>query len=109
MLTEDLTQTSLELEEEAPLAALFEQRAAEIAQLAVMPLPVTGAEQTVDSEVIAEIRVVEQRLKENEAETEQNMNSDRFNLGLSLKLKEEKIELTSYLKGLQFHAKKATR
>ncbi len=58
------------------------------------------------AELEGEIAVTAANLQLKEAEIAGAVGNDTFNLGIVLKLKTERLELASYLKGLQFGASK---
>src|SRR4030095_472453 len=86
----------------------FEKRATDIVEL--MRLETTGKVRAqIMAELEQEIDVTTADLQKKEAEIAAAVGNETFNYGLVLKLKTERLELASYLKGLQFCASKAAK
>jgi hypothetical protein len=86
----------------------FEKRATDIVEL--MRLETAAKVRAeVAAELKEEIATTSADLQKKEAEVAAAASSETFNLGLVLRLKTERLELASYLKGLQFSASKAQR
>ena len=86
----------------------FEKRATDIVEF--MRLETAGKVRArIMAELEEEIGGTAAGLQEKEAEIAAAVSCDAFNLGLVLRLKTERLELASYLKGLQFCASKAAK
>jgi hypothetical protein len=86
----------------------FEKRAADIVEL--MRIATAGKVQVpVLAELEEEIAVTTAALQKKEDEISAAVGNEAFNYGLVLKLKSERLELASYLKGLQFCASRASK
>lgn len=86
----------------------FEKRATDIVEL--MRLETAGKVRArILAELEEEIAVTNADLQKKEAEIGAAVGNETFNYGLVLKLKTERLELASYLKGLQFCASRATK
>ena len=86
----------------------FERRASDIVEL--MRIETAGKVQArILAELEEEIAVTTADLQKKEGEITAAVAKEVFNLGLVLKLKTERLELASYLKGLQFCASKAAK
>ena len=86
----------------------FEKRATDIANLMRLELAAELRAQ-LQAELAEEIAATTKSLQEKDAEIAAAAASDSFNLGIVLKLKSERLEMASYLKGLQFCAAKAAK
>jgi uncharacterized small protein (DUF1192 family) len=86
----------------------FEKRAADIVEL--MRIATARKVQVpVLAELEEEIAVTTAELQKKEAEISAAVGNEAFNYGLVLKLKTERLELASYLRGLQFCASRASK
>jgi len=86
----------------------FEKRATDIVEL--MRLETAAKVRAgIAAELEEEIATTSVDLQKKEAEVAAAAGSETFNLGLVLRLKSERLELASYLKGLQFCAARASK
>jgi len=85
----------------------FEKRAA-IADLMRVEIA-TKLRARLQAELAEEIAVTTENLQKTDAEIAAAAESDAFNLGNVLKLKTQRLELASYLKGLEFCAAKVAK
>ena len=86
----------------------FEKRAADIADLMRVEIA-TKLRARLQAELAEEIAVTTENLQKTDAEIAAAAESDAFNLGNVLKLKTQRLELASYLKGLEFCAAKVAK
>jgi len=86
----------------------FEKRATDIADR--MRLEIAADVRAQFQAALAdEIAATVESLQNKDAEIAGAVGDDTFNLGVVLKLKTERLEMASYLKGLQFCAEKAAK
>ena len=86
----------------------FEKRAADIADLMRTEIAIEFRAR-LQAELSEEIAVTTENLQKTDAEIAAAADSDAFNLGNVLKLKTQRLELASYLKGLEFCAAKVAK